>query len=132
MGPWPLATHIHWRTRPKERSWSDLGSKPASPAPSLLSRPKRGCVDSGSQALGFCDGSVRSLARAGNRVLRQPTPNALQVQERLWRDFWNVLHQMVETQLNIGFSCCVSKRAVALPCPMGIGLRISQRPFSPE
>lgn len=64
MGPWPLATHIHWRTRPKERSWSDLGSKPTSPAPSLLSRPKRGCVDSGSQATGVL-GWFSPLARSG-------------------------------------------------------------------
>lgn len=41
-----------------------------------------------------------------------------------WREFWNVLHQMVETQLNIGFSCCVSRRGIGslvLPRPMGSG-----------
>lgn len=72
-----MATHIHSRTRLKERSWSDLGSKLTSPATFSAIKANVRLRGLGLSHRHWDSGmvqSARSLARAGNRVLRQPDP----------------------------------------------------------
>lgn len=82
MGPWP-PTYTGELDQKRGRGLIWVANLPPQ-QPSLLSRPKGGCVDSGS--LRHWDSGMVQSARSpgpGTGFFVNPTPNALQVQERL-------------------------------------------------